>query len=270
VHTFDRYIALGDSMSIDLYPMQDARSEGLVCRDAIGAAALFYENDPDLYPEMCGLDLLSRYPDIRFANHATDGATIDLLLTDERTAALDSALTKHSLISLTVGGNDLLAAFHKTRGQEPLALAKAVFDLFENYEKLLTAIGSRITYDNAVIVSTIYDPTDDTGIMPVDSPLYQGDLPLEFLHRFNEHIRVSARKKGFILADLHRHFLGHGATCGSSEQFWYWKTWPIEPSYRGADQIRKIWLAALDQHFGNEKDSRLPDLPITSEGSMWA
>ena len=83
---FSQYIALGDSMSIDLYPALDAGEIDVAValeRDAtvgrvaaLGAASLFYRNDEVRWPDEIGNDLSSRFPAIEYANFAMDGATI--------------------------------------------------------------------------------------------------------------------------------------------------------------------------------------------------
>ena len=83
---FTAYVALGDSLSIDLYPALDAGEtdvavalERVAVAGAVaplGAASLFYRNDEARWPEEQGADLVSYYPGITFANLATDGATI--------------------------------------------------------------------------------------------------------------------------------------------------------------------------------------------------
>src|SRR6476661_5473526 len=82
---FAQYVALGDSMSIDLYPALDAGEIDVAValeRDPhagsvapLGAAALLYENDDARYPEDQGADLVTRYPGITLQNLASDGAT---------------------------------------------------------------------------------------------------------------------------------------------------------------------------------------------------
>jgi hypothetical protein len=83
---FVRYIALGDSMSIDLYPALDAgeidvavalerlASVGGVA--PIGAASLLHQNAEARWPTYIGDDLESRCPGITFQNLASDGATV--------------------------------------------------------------------------------------------------------------------------------------------------------------------------------------------------
>src|SRR3954452_4529328 len=75
-----RYVALGDSMSIDLYPALDAGDIDVAVAlernatagrvEALGAASLFYRNDDARWPEEIGNDLASRFPAIEYANLA--------------------------------------------------------------------------------------------------------------------------------------------------------------------------------------------------------
>ena len=83
---FSQYVALGDSMSIDLYPALDAGETDVSVAlewDAragsvapLGAASLLYRNVDERYPEFTGRDLVARDPKIAFVNFAEDGATI--------------------------------------------------------------------------------------------------------------------------------------------------------------------------------------------------
>src|SRR5215475_14885215 len=75
---FTRYVALGDSVSIDLYPALDAGEVDVAValeRDPaaghiapLGAASLLYKNSEEHWPDDIGNDLSTRYPGIRFDN----------------------------------------------------------------------------------------------------------------------------------------------------------------------------------------------------------
>src|SRR5438045_3841323 len=79
-------LALGDSVSIDLYPALDAGEIDVAValeRDPhagtvapLGAASLFYHNAETHWPDDLGDDLASLYPGIELQNLAEDGATI--------------------------------------------------------------------------------------------------------------------------------------------------------------------------------------------------
>ncbi len=69
-------------------------------------------------------------------------------------------------------------------------------------------------------------------------------MPLQFLDEVNGVIRgLAGRLRGVRLADAHAHFLGHGARREGDEP-WYWPRSMIEPSARGASEIRRLWLGA--------------------------
>jgi hypothetical protein len=94
-----------------------------------------------------------------------------------------------------------------------------------------------------LILTTVYDPTDGTGMLP-GLEAY-GPLPLEYLDQFNDHVRGTAQSGERIrLADVHRHFEHHGVTAPDPDR-WYWKRNLIEPNARGASEIRRVWLEAV-------------------------
>ena len=69
---------------------------------------------------------------------------------------------------------------------------------------------------------------------------------LEALHELNDRIRgVAERTPQTAVADAYRHFLGHGVTAAEPDR-WYWKRAWVEPNARGASEIRRLWLDALD------------------------
>jgi lysophospholipase L1-like esterase len=247
---FEKYIAIGDSMSIDLYPALDAgeidvavalervSTAGRVA--PLGAAALLYQNSDEHWPEDAGNDLVSRFPRIGFENLASDGATIGEVF-GEQLPRLEGS-DAPTLLTLTLGGNDLLSAFASRPRRE--RLVKIVEDIAEAYDFLVDTVRGRFA-DGTLILTTVYDPSDGTGTIPgvFDDA---GVLPLELLDKLNEYIRTLGRgTPNVLLADVHAHFLGHGVSVPEAER-WYWRRSLIEPSMRGASEIRHVWLDALD------------------------
>jgi lysophospholipase L1-like esterase len=123
--SFVRYIALGDSMSIDLYPALDAGEVDVAVAlervttagrvGALGAASLFYKNSEERWPDDVGNDLSSLFPGIELTNLASDGATIGEVFGEQLPQLEDSS--DRLLITLTAGGNDLLSALgNRPRG----------------------------------------------------------------------------------------------------------------------------------------------------------
>jgi lysophospholipase L1-like esterase len=248
---FSHYVALGDSMSIDLYPALDAGEIDVAValeRDPnagsvapLGAAAQLYENDDARWPEEQGGDLVSRYPGIAFQNLAMDGATIGDVF-GEQIPQLEES-DEATLLTLTVGGNDLLSAFaNRPRSSLLEAIAR---DVGEAYEFLLDALRRRRP-NSLILLTTIYDPSDRLARIP--GVLEEaGKMPLHILDGLNAHIRMLAGgTPNAALADVYTHFLGHGVSVPDEDR-WYWRRSLIEPNARGASEIRRVWRDALDE-----------------------
>jgi lysophospholipase L1-like esterase len=247
---FTVYVALGDSMSIDLYPALDAGEVDVAVAlervpeagavAPLGAASLLHRNDDVRWPEEQGADLVSYYPGIALYNLAIDGATIGDVFGEQMPRLEESE--ERTLITITVGANDLLSAF-ANRPRQSL-LQSIAHDVEEAYEFLLDAV--RRTRPNALILlTTIYDPSDRLGRIPgvLEGA---GALPLAVLDRLNERIRTLARgTPGVRLADVYAHFLGHGASVPQEDR-WYWRRSLVEPNAVGASEIRRVWRDALD------------------------
>lgn len=244
------YLALGDSMSIDLYPALDVGEIDVAVAlerrveagsiAPLGAASLLERNDDARYPEFAGRDLRTRWPDIETRDLAMDGATIgdvfgmQLPEIEERDDEV--------LATLTVGGNDLLSAF-STQPRASL-MERIVRDIAQGYDALLDALRERLPRAT-LLLTTVYDPSDRTGRIP---GVFEdaGPLPLRHLDTLNARIRDAARgREGMLLADVYVHFLGHGATVPPDER-WYWRRSQIEPSAVGASEIRRTWVDALE------------------------
>ena len=87
---------------------------------------------------------------------------------------------------------------------------------------------------------------DQTTVTPVsvESGLAAGHLAL--LQQFNDSIRDLARTTpNTVLADVERHFFGHGISSGATDGYYFWPGSIIEPGARGASEIRRLWLQAI-------------------------
>lgn len=244
---FTRYIALGDSVSMDLYPALDAGEIDVAValeRDPaagrvapLGAASLLYKNADERWPEEAGNDLVSHHPRLTYENHASDAATIGEVFGEQLTHLEESE--EPVLVTLTIGGNDLLAAY----GSRPRLRSRIAADLVEAYDFLVDSI--RRTYPNGTLVlSTVYDPSDRMGKIP---GVYDdaGPLPIEMLDVLNAHIRrLGQGTPNVLVADIYARFLGHGVSAAEADR-WYWSRSLIEPNAAGANEIRHAWLDAL-------------------------
>lgn len=246
---FTQYVALGDSMSMDLYPALDAGETDVAVAlewDAraghvapLGAASLFFRNDDVRYPAFVGDDLTARYEGITRLDRCEDGATIGDVF-GSQLPALDASTTA-TLVTLSVGGNDLLSAF--ANEPVPTRLGRVVRDVADAYEFLLQSLRSARP-EAAFIVTTVYDPSDGTRHVP---GLFDGagPLPIEALHDLNRRIAaIAGATPRCAVADAHAHFLGHGVTAAPADR-WYWRRSLIEPGLVGASEIRRLWLDAI-------------------------
>lgn len=228
------YVALGDSMSIDLYPHLDLRRSVSSPLEPVGAASLLFRNHEQTWPEFKGVDLISSFPDIALANFAEDGAHARRVTDQTALMRIQSFAQQPILITITAGGNDLLSLI---RGEQPLnqlTVAK------ESLRSAMSAI-EREFPRAIVMVTTVYDPSDGTGELPGYPKL---DRAVEKLNELNQHIGDLANQFGALLADVHSHFFGHGMSAPPQER-WYWDKNPIEPSARGASEIRRVWFKEL-------------------------
>jgi lysophospholipase L1-like esterase len=248
---FTAYLALGDSVSIDLYPALDAGETDVAVAlerqveagsvAPVGAASLFYQNDDARWPEEQGSDLVTRYPGITMRRLAADGATIGDVFGEQLTGLEPS--DEPTLVTLTVGTIDLLSAF--SNKPRPSLLERIAHDVGEAYELLVDAIRG-MRPESFIILTSLYDPSDGLGHIPgVLEDV--GALPLHVLEGLNARIRQLAQgTPDTAFADVHARFLGHGASAPEGER-WYWRRSLVEPGVVGANEIRRAWRDALDE-----------------------
>lgn len=235
MRAFTRYVALGDSISIDIYPAADAhrRFPGRASTDRLGAVSLFHENDDKMWPDFRGRDLRSLFSGIELDDLTADGATTQSLLRQvERIATSNDP----AIVTITAGGNDLLGAIGY-RGDD--AVSEIAARLRSGVERIREKLPNAF-----VLIGTVYDPSDGTKRLPG----YQRALEREaqWLDEYNDFIRTLAKSdERLTVADIHQHFMGHGLTAAEEER-WYLRESIIEPSARGASEVRRVWLSALE------------------------
>jgi len=231
------YVALGDSISIDEYAGGRGR----------GGASLLASNRDDDFPDWRGRDLRSRFPALRSHLLAVDGGTTPGVL-DHQLPKLEGLGTAPNLVTLTVGGNDVLSSYGDTRGA--LATVAAVRPAVD---QLLGRLASILESDGTVIVGTVYDPSDGTGdAARVGLPPWPGVV--EVLAELNSALRSVAGQHGARVADIHAVFLGHGLSRGNPGQphprprdreLWYCNV--IEPNAWGASGVRRAFWDAYER-----------------------
>jgi hypothetical protein len=141
------YVALGDSISIDLYAGGPGRG---------GASLLARNRDAD-FPDWRGHDLATTRPELGFALLATDGGTTASLV-DGQLPVLESSAVVPRIVTLTAGGNDVLRAYGDTR-----AALQIVSVVRTRVGRALDRLRALVRPGDPVVVGTVYDPSDGTG-----------------------------------------------------------------------------------------------------------
>ena len=162
---------------------------------------------------------------------------------------LESGDAVPRVVTLTVGGNDVLGAYGDTR----LAL-EIVQVVGRRVGRALERLQALVGPGDPIIVGTVYDPSDGSG------EAWRVGLPpwpdvVDVLAELNATLRAVAGEHGARIADIHGRFLGHGLHAGNPGQpkarprdrgLWYCQI--IEPNAWGADAVRAAFWAALHEH----------------------
>ena len=211
-----------------------------------GAASLLFRNRNEDFPEWAGRDIATHAPNARFLPLAMDGAT-SASVRYAQVPHLTGLNVHPSLVTLTMGGNDLLQAF----GDDAAARA-AQRALRENGHALLADLRTFLEPGAPLLIGTIYYPSDGTGDTDrLGIPPWP--RAIEWITRFNETLRALAAEHGSLVADLHAHFLGHGLAAGNPAQadarprerdLWYCGV--VEPNAWGASEIRRVFWSVLE------------------------
>ena len=225
------YMALGDSISIDDYAGGPGR----------GGASLLARNRDDDFPSWRGHDLAPR----PFLLLATDGATSQTLL-DQQVSWLERRDVRPSIVTVTVGGNDVLGWYGNTAGAVRAADA-AVARADRALERLRGLTGR----EGRLVLGTVYDPSDGSAdAARVGLPPWPEVV--EVIAHLNAALRRLAGRHGAAVAEIHEKFLGHGLATGDPAQgdprpadrnLWYCNV--IEPNAWGAHAVREAFWEAL-------------------------
>jgi lysophospholipase L1-like esterase len=234
-HNKVMYVALGDSMSIDDYAGGPGR----------GAASLLWRNRDRDFPAWAGRDLIARDPTARLVLLASDGAT-SATVAREQLGRLRRLGVTPTLATVTMGGNDLLAAYGDTG-----AARQVIGTVVDNGRLVLAGLRALMGPEAPIVVATVYDPSDGSGdARRLGLPPWP--QALELLAELNRSLGALAAEHGALVADVHARFLGHGLAIGdpaepeprpSNRGLWYCGL--IEPNAWGASVIRAAFWETL-------------------------
>ena len=179
---------------------------------------LLVHNDDRLFPEFQGQDLASRGA-ARLEHRAIDGATVDGLPFQAQGLRVE----ERAIALLTIGGNDLLRGLIRDTGAGIATFA----DTLDTFVQQLPI--------RPVLLGNVYDPTlgdDSRNFLGVESAIARQNL-----QRINTMIQEIANRYG-QLVDLHAHFL-------TGDLSWFTAT--IEPSLKGASEVRRAFLPHVQE-----------------------
>lgn len=185
-------------------------------RYGVSPGELLVRNRDDLFPEFRGQDL-STLGGGRLEQLAQDGGTVDSLPRQLRGVKSPG----RSVALVSVGGNDLLQGLLVDAGPG-----------FEKFRRKLSAFLAALPI-RPVLIANVYDPT-----MGDDRHNFTGvsvERARENHRRMNDLIAGLASEHG-VLVELHGHFLEGDAS---------WFTSTIEPSLRGASEVRRCFWREL-------------------------
>lgn len=191
--------------------------------DLVAPGALLCENRDDLFPEFAGEDLQSLgVGPVTLAHRARDGAVLHGL----RAQFPRKSQPDHACAVITIGGNDLLQGLLFVPEQRRDAVWG---DWFRDFEAAIAECPVRTRF-----VGTVYDPTFRD---PATEARWGFGDAAEFLRArlvsFNEQLCERAQRAGAIPVDIHGHFLSGDPS---------WVVQEIEPSVRGASEVRRAFL----------------------------
>jgi len=229
------YVALGDSISIDDY------SGGPGC----GGPSLLFRNRDDDFPQWRGRDLVSERPDTTYRLLATDGATTRSLL-DVQLPRLVASGIRPTLVTLTIGGNDVLSAYGETG-----AARRVIEAVGTAVSRALVTLRPLLAPDGRILVGTVYDPSDGTGdAARLGLPPWPDAVAV--IGELNHVLRDVTGEHGAVVAEIAERFRGHGLLAGdpgrpeprpSDRGLWFCSL--IEPNAWGGGGVREAFWAAL-------------------------
>jgi lysophospholipase L1-like esterase len=224
------YVAIGDSMSIDDYAGGAGR----------GAASLLHRNRDSDFPDWVGRDLENR---LELHVLARDGA----VAMDVLHRQLPMITQQPALVTLTMGGNDLMSAYGDSQ-----AAQTAIGRVTAIGEAILVRLRELCGDAGRIVLTTVYDPSDGTGTVATSGLAPWPEAPA-LVEALNAALTGLAQRHGALVADVHDRFLGHGVAAGDpatvdsrpvNTDLWYCGV--IEPNAWGAHQIRATWWQALN------------------------
>jgi hypothetical protein len=251
------------SRDVVLLSLGDSVSTGYGAPAGHGYFDLIRQNADETYPEMAGCDLAHVLPNIRVVRKASNSSNSTEHLRTIKVLPVAPAET-FGIVCLTTGGIDLIHMYGKAAPREGAMYGASweqaepwVANFRERLDEMVLALKEKFPGGCAVMLATIYEPTDDVGDIENAGPMFW--MPAwpdgRRIHSaFNVAIHECAHMHEHVhLADVHSVMLGHGIHCRdrtnahyNADDPGYWFFINLEdPNQRGYDAIRRVFLNAI-------------------------
>lgn len=216
--------------------------------------SLLLENHDDRWPDFAGDTLTDRFGSLEVLDFSVNGAVTGEVRYNQipyMESTLPDVIEGHTLVFMTIGGNDLAATLY---GQGELDEVAGEID--DNLRGIAEAFDDPTRYpDGATLfLSNVYEPTDGEGQADTCFLGLNVSALEPVLDEINANSLELAQDFGFAWVDLRGHFRGHGHNYDNPSIDAYDDEDPslwlqddcIHPTARGHHELRRLFLAAVD------------------------
>jgi hypothetical protein len=241
-----RLVVLGDSISAG----QGASSHETTY------SALLVENVDGEFPDEAETDLTSRFgAEVELVNVAAGGATTRDL--PRQLGDLEEELggppAGHTIVVVTIGGNDLVRALASLQPPDGTVLDRAIEEIGD---VAAWFDPERFPDGVSLYVADVYDPSDGVGSAPECFGGIQIPGLVEALETWRQRYVELATERGFAVVDALGHFRGHGFHYSEPDNQYYdaedptpWFYDCVHPNDRGHSELRRLFFEAIDRTY---------------------
>ncbi|MEM9075060.1 MAG: SGNH/GDSL hydrolase family protein [Myxococcota bacterium] len=244
--TATRMIVLGDSISA-------GAGAG---RGSLVYHSLLVDNDDSMWPDDTESDLAALTGGtVEVIDAAVGGARTGNLAgqVDRALGDIDLPAVGHTVVVVTIGGNDLQSALVGGNPTGPL-LDRAIAAIRAMAERLLDP--TDFPDGTSLYLAAVYDPSD--GEAQIDGCFFNLELPelVAALDVWRDRYIELGEELGFSVIDALGHFHGHGHNHMNTENPFYdsadpsfWFADCIHPNARGHHELRRLFYEAMNPAF---------------------
>ncbi len=166
---------------------------------------------------------------------------------------LPAPVSGHSIIVVTIGGNDVVRSFGTDPAGTPLTNAE------QKIRSFIASLQDPAWFPDGttILLANVYDPSDGVGQAAECLGGFNFSAQTNALPTWAERYAAVARDLGVGVVDALGHFRGHGFHSDDSANPYYQSSDPtlwfandcIHPNERGHSELRRLFYEALDCTF---------------------